>query len=58
MRERLGPVLQVAGLALMPVALWIGMSDEGATGTELALFALGLALVFVGRGLRSGRPPT
>jgi hypothetical protein len=41
----------------MPVALWIGMGDEKAIGTELALFALGLALIFVGRGLRAGRPP-
>ena len=49
--------MQVAGLILMPLALYEGMRDDGSFGTEVLLGGLGFLLIFVGRGLRSGTPP-
>ena len=54
MRERVGMVLQVVGLILMPLAVIQGMTGDGALGPELLGAAVGLLLVFIGRGLRGG----
>jgi hypothetical protein len=56
MRERLGMAMQLAGLILMPVAVWQGANEVWSFGTEIAVGALGFLLFFVGRGLRGGQP--
>jgi hypothetical protein len=46
--------MQIAGLVLMPVALWQGMTDRWSFGAELLGAGFGFLLLFVGRGLRHG----
>jgi hypothetical protein len=56
-KDRFGAAMQIAGLILMPLALYEGMRDGGSFGTEVLLGGLGFLLIFVGRGLRGGPPP-
>jgi hypothetical protein len=53
-RERTGAALQVLGLVLMPVALYLGMREGGSLGDELLVAFTGFLLFVIGRGLRGG----
>lgn len=51
-----GKVLQMAGLVLLPIALWIGLV-EGRVRTEVALLAVGSVLFLAGWLLTRERQP-
>jgi len=57
MRDRLGKAMQLAGLVIMPVAVYQGLTEAWTFGMEIAGGALGFLLFFVGRGLRGGTGP-
>jgi hypothetical protein len=47
-------LLQVIGLALLPAAVWYGISHDDIY-SELVLAAMGVALLMIGRNLRGAR---
>lgn len=53
-RVALGMLLQVVGLALLPAAVWYGVSHDDLY-SELILAAMGVALIMIGRNLRASR---
>jgi hypothetical protein len=57
MRERLGMACQVAGLILMPLAIYEGVRDGGSFGTEVLVGFVGFVAIMIGRGLRGAGPP-
>jgi hypothetical protein len=57
MRERLGAACQIAGLIIMPLAIYEGVRDGGSFGTEILIGFVGFLAIVIGRGLRgAGRP--
>ena len=54
MRENLGMACHVAGLILMPIALYQGFQENGSLGDELLLGGAGFVLILLGRALRGG----
>ncbi len=53
-RVALGMLLQAVGLALLPAAVWYGMSHNDIYA-ELLLAGVGIALIMMGRNLRASR---
>ena len=51
MTEAIGRALQIAGMLILPVALWIGLVHDQVR-LEVALLALGGALFLIGRAMR------
>ena len=53
-RVSLGTGFQVLGLALLPAAVWYGISRDDIY-SELVLAAMGVACLMIGRSLRASR---
>ena len=53
-RVALGMLLQVVGLALLPAAVWYGISHDDLY-SEMILAGMGVALLVIGRNLRASR---
>ena len=53
-RVALGMLLQVVGLALLPAAVWYGISHDDLY-SEMILAGMGVALLLIGRNLRASR---
>jgi hypothetical protein len=54
LRGRIGLLMQIAGLILMPLAVIKGIADGGSLSDELLAAGVGFLLIYIGRGLRDG----